>query len=401
MLNFLRKTFIKDYQNIADKQVRTKHGLLAAFVGAVTNLLLFAFKLAIGLITASLSIISDAINNLSDMASCIINIVGFSLSNKPADKEHPFGHQRIEYIAGLIVSFVIIALAVIMGYTAIMKIVNKDNSTDYSNWWIFIILGVSILLKLWQGFFYKKMAKLINSLSLKASSRDSFNDVITTTVVLIAALIQFFLSKYVPSTVPYLYLIDSIMTICVALFIIYSGIKLVIEIANPLIGCTPDPEFVKSIIKDIVSYKGVLGTHDLVVHSYGPTTIFMTIHVEVDSKTDVMESHELIDLIENDISKKYNIVLTIHMDPIVLHSKEIDHIRGHITEYLATMPKEKISYHDLRVVEGKKRTNVLFDLVLPYDSKLKENELEEGIIKHFKEVEPKYTLIVKIDRLYL
>lgn len=396
MTNLLRKLFIKNYDDVSNPRVRQKHGFLASFVGIFTNLLLFAFKLIIGSMIFSMSIISDAINNLTDMASCIVNLVGFKLAGKPADKEHPFGHERIEYLAGLIISFVIIAIAIVLGYTSVMKIVNHE-VTNYDdnarNIATFIILGAAILMKLWQGLFYKKMGNIINSVSLKASSTDSINDVISTSAVLVATIIEFILRA---NNVQ----IDGWMGCAVALFIIIMGVKSAIETSNPLIGISPDAELVKKINEDILSYPGVLGVHDELVHSYGPTKLFMTIHVEVDKNVDVMVSHDLIDNIESEISNKYNILLTIHMDPIDCTSKKVLELKEFTGEILSQY-EGKITFHDFRIVKGPTHTNVLFDIVIPYDLKIDEKDVISNIREAYKQRKSKYFVIVKVDRKYV
>lgn len=396
MTNLLRKLFIKNFNNVEDPKVRQKHGFLSSFVGIFTNFLLFAFKLVIGLLIFSMSIISDAINNLTDMASCIVNLVGFKLAGKPADKEHPFGHERIEYIAGLIISFIIIAIACVLGYTSVMKIVNNE-ITKYDNPTTtiatFVILVVAILAKLWQGLFYKKMGKAINSVSLKASSQDSINDVISTSAVLVATIIEYLLrDKGIQ--------IDGWMGIVVAVFIIIMGIKTAIETSNPLIGITPDTELVKKVKEDILAYPGVIGLHDIMCHSYGPTKIFMTIHVEVDYKVDVMVSHDLIDNIESEISNKYNILLTIHMDPIVTDSPKVNELKE-FTKDLLSKYEGKITFHDFRIVKGPTHTNVLFDIVVPYDLEVEDKDIINYLRSEYEKRQSKYFIIVKVDREYV
>lgn len=387
MTNLLRRLFIKDYKNVSDPEVRKKHGYLASCVGLTTNLILVVFKILIGVITASVSIIADGINNLSDMASSIINFLGFKLANKPADKKHPFGHERIEYITGLIISFIIIAIAVVLGYTSIQKIVNHESANP--NMYTFIILGASIIIKLWQGLFYRKIGKTINSLSIKANSLDSLSDAISTTVVLIGAIIEYCCHIN----------IDGYMGLAVSLFIIVMGIKLVIETSNPLIGVSPDNELVKTIVNDISSYEGVLGTHDMMCHCYGPTKIFMTIHVEVDAKVSALTSHELIDFIETDISKKHNVILTIHMDPIETESEEINKLRDFISNILNIYNKD-YTYHDLRIVSGEKQINVLFDVVVPFNDNSNKESIHRYLNDEFKKLDEKYHLVIKIENQY-
>lgn len=395
MTNLLRKLFIKDFNNTNDPTVRKKHGILAAIVGAISNLLLFGFKVLIGILVRSMTIITDAINNLTDMSSCIVNLIGFRMSSKPADKDHPFGHERIEYIAGLIISFIIIVLAVLLGYTSVIRIINKDY-TMYTNKTFIIaivILSVAILAKLWQGLFYKKISKLINSVSLKASAQDSINDVISTSVVLIATILEFVLAQYNVH-------LDAYFSIAVALFIIYSGIKLVIETANPLIGISPDNELIKNAVSDILSYPGALGVHDIVCHSYGPTKIFMTLHIEVDQDVNVNVSHDLIDVIENQVGQKYNMLLTIHMDPIDTKSPIVIELKEKTRQILCGLDK-RLTFHDFRIVRGETHTNIMFDVVVPFDLKLTNDEIYNYIDREFKKINPYYFLVLKVDYDYV
>ena len=395
MTNLLRKLFIKDFNNTNDPTVRKKHGILAAIVGAISNLLLFEFKVLIGILVRSMTIITDAINNLTDMSSCIVNLIGFRMSSKPADKDHPFGHERIEYIAGLIISFIIIVLAVLLGYTSVIRIINKDY-TMYTNKTFIIaivILSVAILAKLWQGLFYRKISKLINSVSLKASAQDSINDVISTSVVLIATILEFVLAQYNVH-------LDAYFSIAVALFIIYSGVKLVIETANPLIGISPDNELIKNAVSDILSYPGALGVHDIVCHSYGPTKVFMTLHVEVDQDVNVNVSHDLIDVIENQVGQKYNMLLTIHMDPIDTKSPIVIELKEKTRQILCGLDK-RLTFHDFRIVRGETHTNIMFDVVVPFDLKLTNDEIYNYIDREFKKINPYYFLVLKVDYDYV
>ena len=389
MITFLRKLFIKNYQNVTDKDVRTKHGYLASIIGIISNLLLFTIKLLIGILSFSMSIISDAINNLTDMASSFVNLFGFKLSGKPADKEHPYGHERIEYIAGLIISFIILIIAGILGYNSIIKII-EGGETDFSIL-TFIILGISILLKLLQGYCYHGIGKAISSVSLKAAFQDSIGDVISTSAVLIAAIVEFIF----PSVK-----LDGFMGVAVSIFIVIMGIKMIIETSDPLIGTTPDKEFVDTIIKDILLYNGVLGVHDVMSHCYGPTKIFLSVHVEVDAKVDVLTSHDLIDNIENEIGQKHNVFLVIHMDPIITDSEEVNYLKEQARNIL--YKKDTcLTFHDFRVVFGVTHTNVLFDVVLPYESKIKEEDLIIYIKNEFKNLDEKYNTVIKVDKEFI
>ena len=391
MITLLRKIFIKDYNNLSSPVVREKHGLLASFGGIFINLLLFAFKLLVGILSFSISIISDAINNLTDMFSCIVNLIGFKIASKPADKDHPYGHERVEYITGMIVSFIIIAVAIILGYSSITKIINQEKDTAFTIT-TFVILGVAVVGKVLLGLYYYRIGKLINSLSLKATMQDSINDAICTTVVLITSIICYFL--------PDLWFLDPAISIAVALFILYSGIKMVKETSNPLIGITPDHQLVQDIVKDIKQHDCVIGIHDLVFHSYGPTKMFMTVHVEVDGYTDMILAHDEIDNIEKDINDKFGVLLTVHMDPIDTKNEEIPFIKNHLDKWIKEV-SDKISYHDLRIVYGPTHTNVLFDIVVSYEEKKPLDQIKTELSERVMSLDKKYRVVITVDRNYL
>lgn len=391
MIKLLRKIFIKNYNDVNDPKVREKHGILASIGGIVINLLLFGFKVFIGVISLSMSIISDAINNLTDLFSCFVNLFGFKIASKPADKEHPYGHERVEYIAGMIVSFVIIAVGIVLGYTSIMKLINHEAAPTYDIY-AFIILVGAILFKVLLGLFYYGLGKAINSETLKASMKDSFNDVICTTGVLICAIITYFIDG--------LWWLDPSVSLLISLFIIYSGINSVKETASPLIGLSPDSEFVQDVIHDILSYEGVLGIHDLVCHSYGHTNIFMTIHVEIDGYANMIEMHDLIDNIENEMSNKYGIHLTIHMDPVDTKNKDLPKLKVAISNIVKEYD-ERLTIHDLRVVSGPTHTNILFDILMPHGKKINEADLIAFASKKIKELDSSYNVVIKIDYSFI
>ena len=391
MVTFLRKLFIKNYQNVEDEKVREKHGVLASITGIVINTILFVIKLLIGIFTASISIISDALNNMTDFGSSIVSLLGFKLAGKDADKEHPYGHQRIEYITGMITSFIIILVAGLLIYNSILTLVNQDSSTSYSIW-AFVILGISILLKLVLGFIYSGLGKAINSVALKANRQDSFNDAISTSIVLIASIIQYFFVD--------LWWLDSSVSLLVALFILYSGIKMIKETASPLIGEVPDLNLIQTIVKDIKSYDGVLDVHDVMFHSYGPTKTFMMCHVEVDGYKDMFKSHDLIDNIEKEISNKYKILLTIHMDPVDTKSEEIPKLHEIISKTLQNLDKN-LSFHDLRVVTGPTHTNVIFDVAIPIGVKENKLTITKTLRDEIYKYDSKYILVINFDDNYI
>lgn len=378
MVTLFRKLFIKDYKNIENPKVRASHGKLACFFGIFSNLILFIGKLLVGVISGSIAIIGDSFNNLSDMGSSFVTLFGMHMAQKPADKDHPYGHERFEYVSSLVVSIVIIILGIQLFAESVTGFVT--GLTDYTplNYSIFtiIVLVVSVVIKLAQGIFNKKIGKIINSLPLEATASDSFNDAIATSTILIATLVSMVFSEIKIGA--YFISLDSIMGVGVAIFIVIAGAKLIKETIDPLIGVGPDSDFVKGIVKEIEAYDGVLGTHDIICHMYGPTTCFMSVHVEVDSKKDVNESHDMIDNIERDIKQKHNIELVIHMDPIDIHSEDAKIYKGVIKEILANISSE-LSFHDFRIVKGHTHTNLIFDCVIPFEFRNKQDEIKNKV----------------------
>lgn len=312
MQKLLVKLFIKDYQNVTDSKVRGKYGSLSGIVGIISNLLLCSVKIALGLLTASVSILADGINNLTDAGSSIITLIGFKLSSAPADDDHPYGHERIEYITGMMISFIILIIGFTLGKESVVKIIEKEVANKIS----YLAIGImifSILVKFWQSIFYKKMAKAIQSEALMASSKDSLNDCISTAAVIIGILLV---------KLTHWYFVDGLVGILVAIFIMISGVKMIIDTVNPLIGNMPSAEEITLISQKIMSYPGILGIHDLVIHRYGSCTTFVTVHAEVDSQVDVVVSHDVIDNIERDFKADLNINLTIHLDPVDISNPE-------------------------------------------------------------------------------
>ena len=399
MINFLRKLFIKNYNNTNDEKVRTDHGKLAALIGIFSNFLLFLIKMIIGIISFSVSIIADSINNLSDMATSIATLVGFHIASRPADKEHPYGHERIEYITGLIVSVFIIFIGGILGFTSILKIINyKVEDIDYIVTYISIgILVFAIILKVLQCICYRSIAKIISSPALKAAAADSLNDCISTGAVLIGTVIILILS-IVKIDVPFS--IDGILGVLVSLFVIVSGIKLVKDEIDPLIGVPVSKDYVKQINEYIKSFDVVLGTHDIMCHMYGPTKCYMTIHVEVDSRGNVVEIHDKIDEIETSVKEKFNVILTIHMDPVIIGNPEIDMIKEIVDERLKQID-DKLNFHDLRLVK-KNISTVIFDIVVNFDFRFTEKELETIIEDYLhQKTSKRYVVIINYDHSFV
>ena len=387
MRTLLIKTFVKDYENTKDPAVRESYGKLAGIVGILSNLLLCILKIGIGLIFRSIAILADGINNLADASSSIITLVGFRLASKPADEDHPYGHARIEYITGLIVSLVIIFLGFQLFMSSVDKIRNPE-PLEFSILTVAVLI-LAILIKVWQALFNIKIGTLIHSATLKATGADSRNDVIATSAVLISLLVEKLTNLQ----------LDGWMGAVVALFIIYSGIQLVKETSAPLLGQAPDPELVKSIHDRTVEFKGVLGIHDLIVHDYGPGRIFASIHVEVDADGDILASHDMIDNIERVLSRDLKIHLIVHMDPIDTKDPVLRRMKEDLQKIVDEM-EDVQNFHDLRVVPGYSHTNFIFDIVISPECIKKETDLCKYIQGKVSEIDPKYCCVITVDHAY-
>ena len=384
----LAQWLVKKTANDSVKNKRQKIGYLGGIVGIVVNSILFASKLAIGMFLNSVSILADAFNNLSDLGSCLVTIIGFKIADKPADKDHPFGHGRGEYIAGLIVSFMVILVGLEFTKTSINRITNpvKIEFSLIS----FIILIISIIAKAWLGNFNKYLSKEISSGTLNANSFDSFADVITTSCVASSLVI----SKY--TDIP----IDGYIGLLVSIFVLYEGYSLIKETISPLLGEAPEPELVKSIVNAVMSYENIIGVHDLIIHSYGTGKYMATIHAEVPSSIPVMDAHEIIDKAEREISEKFDIILVIHMDPINIDDEEINKTRIKIEEILKSFPAVR-SIHDFRIVGKEPNKNILFDIVVSRDVSHDDlpslvAEIKNTVHKKY----PSYNLVIECDRDY-
>lgn len=353
MVDLLIHTFIKNYKNTADRTVRTAYGNLACVVSVVCNLLLFVGKTVVGTLAGSVSITADGMNNLSDASSNIVSLVGFKLGSRPADSEHPYGHARYEYLAGLAVSVMILVIGVELLKESFGKVLHP---TEVQFGWLTVaVLVGSILVKLWMSVLNKKIGRTIQSETLMATAADARNDVVTTTTVLVAAVLTF---------VTGFDRLDGIMGLGVAAFILYSGVQLVRDTIDPILGAAPDPELVEHIEKKALSYPGVLGVHDLMIHDYGPGNRLVSFHIEMDAKGDVMQSHDVIDTIEKDLLVQDGMIATIHYDPIITGNSHVDEIREFLQEEVAAL-EPKANMHDLRIVPGPSHTNVIFDCAVP------------------------------------
>lgn len=387
MNNLLIKFFIKTPEDIENPDVRLRYGKLAGAVGIATNLVLCVVKVIIGLISGSIAIIADGINNLSDTSSSLITLIGFRLSSQPEDEGHPYGHARIEYLAGLIVSVLIIVVGIFLMQSSINKIIHPaDIVIDYVT---LMVLGISMLAKLWQMFFNLKIGKIINSVTLIATATDSRNDVITTGVILVGVAVVRFTGIQ----------LDGWLGCFVALYIIWSGISLVRQTSSPLLGEAPDQHLIDEIVRITHSNPNVLGIHDLAVHNYGPGKIFASIHIEVDADGDLMKSHDMIDNIEFEIRRVLNIHCVAHMDPVRINDPVVCQVKEPIQRVLADLD-DVTEVHDLRVVPGHTHTNIIFDAVLAPKCKLTEPELQKIFEDAIHLVNPTYHVSVVFDRAY-
>lgn len=388
MTNFLIRKFIKNHDDVRAANVREAYGMLGSIIGIIANIILSVSKISIGSLFNSISITADGVNNLSDASSSVITLIGFKLAGKPADKDHPFGHARFEYIAGLIVAFAILLLGVELIKSSINKIINPED-VEYGIIMVLVLI-FSIIVKIWLSYFNGSLGDKISSTTMKATSMDSRNDVIATSAVLVSVIISKFTG----------FQIDGYMGVLVALFIIYSGIRILRDIMNPILGELPDPEFISSIENKILGYEGILNIHDLVVHNYGPSRYFATVHVEVDAKQDILICHDMIDNIERDFAEDFDINLVIHLDPIVTDDEEINHLK-YLTNNIVKSIDEKLSMHDFRVVKGTTHTNLIFDVVVPVDLEIKTKELVNEIEKSIQEENETYYTVITIDKNYV
>lgn len=388
MITLLTRLFIKNKDNTGDFKVRNSYGKLCSLVCLFLNVVLFVFKLLAGVFSGSVGILADAFNNLSDASSSIITLIGFRLSEKPADSDHPFGHGRYEYIAGLAVAVIICSIGIELLTTSFNKILHP-NDVSYSvlTW---IVLGTSIAVKVYMMFFNHKIGKRIDSNALLATSSDSRNDALSTTAVLISSIVCAIFG----------FRIEGYIGACVAIFVIISGLGLIKDTLNPILGTAPSKETVDAIHNKVLSYDHILGTHDLMVHDYGPGNKFASVHVEMDAKFDTIASHDIIDNIENDVFETMGIHLVIHYDPISVDDSEVSVIRTMLYEVVKEIDK-RLTIHDVRIVKGITHTNVVFDCVVPAGFSLKPNTTKELIQNKVKALHPDYICVIKIDQSYL
>ncbi|MBQ8414695.1 MAG: cation transporter [Clostridia bacterium] len=389
MTNLLTRIFIKNRDNVSDATVRKNYGTLSSIVGIIINFILAAFKILAGIHSGSVAIIADAFNNLSDSGTSVITLISFKLSSKPADKEHPYGHARLEYIASMVVSFIILLvgaeLLIDSGKTLIG--IGEVKSTEISTVTI-VILACSIFLKLWLGLFYRRIAKTIDSTVIMAAATDSFSDSFSTIAVLISSIII----KYTGWQI-----VDAIVGIGVSVPIIIAGLKILNETKDILLGEGPVDETVDAIEKIIADFPDIIGIHDLMVHNYGPNKFVASLHAEVDGKKDIYYLHDMIDNAERRISEELDIICTIHMDPIVTDDENVNELKAFLIQTMKECDLE-LPIHDFRVVIGQTHTNMIFDVVLPFDHPLTESEVNEKICNAVREKRENCYCVIVVDR---
>ena len=386
MIEFLIRRFVPDWQQVQRTDVRERYGTLAAAVGILSNIFLCIIKGLIGLFSGSIAVIADAVNNLSDAGSSVITLLAFKIAGKPADEEHPYGHARMEYISGMAVSFIIILLGLELMGSSFEKILHPEEVGVSAL--TYLVLIVSIAVKLWQGMFNRNLGKRISSEALQATAADSLNDVFSTGAVLLSTLVYQF------TAIP----IDGWVGMLVAIFITVSGVKLIMETGSPLLGQAPDPQMVRELEEKITAYDGVIGIHDLQVHNYGPGRVFATVHAEVPANRDILVSHDIIDNIEREVGHEMNLNLVIHMDPVVTDDERLNQLHAQVQLIVAGIDSN-LSMHDFRAVFGPTHTNLVFDVVVPPGFSLSDSELSRRIEQQVQTL-GSYFCVITVDHNY-
>ena len=388
MIKLLTRLFVKNSDDIKNPEVRAAYGNMSGIVGIFLNLCLFAAKLTAGIVSASISVIADAFNNLSDAGSSVVTFLGFKLASRPADKEHPFGHGRYEYVAGLGISVVILLVGIELLKSSIGKIFSPDSSTEITLVFACILVA-SVVVKLWMYFFNKILSKKINSSALKATSLDSLTDCVATTIVLIGLVVSNLTGL----------MIDGYLGAAVALFILFTGVSTFKESLSPLLGNPPDAEFVSDIKDTVMQDDMIVGIHDLIVHDYGPGRCIISLHAEIPSNEDILKAHDSIDLIEKTLERKFNCMATIHMDPIATDDEYTLNLKDRVCRALCD-DDNGFSIHDFRVVKGDTHTNIIFDLVVPHGIKQSNDEIRKTAKEKIRTIDPKLIPVMHIEKSF-
>ena len=389
MIHLLVRKFVKNYENTEDARVRTDYGILASALGIICNVLLFVGKLAVGVAVRSVSVMADAFNNLSDAASSVIGFVGVKMAGKPADREHPFGHGRIEYIAALVVAFLVLQV----GFTFFQNSIDKIRHPEDLSFELvpMLILLASVCVKLWLGYFNRVLGKKINSSVMQATAADAMGDVVTT-LATIASILFFHFTDIN---------IDGFVGLLVSLVVMWAGVGIARDTLEPLIGQPVEPETYRKITEFVECYDGILGSHDLIVHNYGPTRSLASIHAEVPNDVDIETSHEIIDRIERDAAKKLGLFLVIHMDPVAVKDERVTELKNQVSSVLKQID-DRLSLHDFRIVDGEHQINLIFDVVVPHSYMDKERDrLHMEILEKVSELDPRYQCVITMENGYV
>ena len=387
MTELLSRLFVKNHQDAQNPAVRTAYGTMVSITGIIVNLILFAAKFLVGSLFGAISIVGDAVNNLSDAGTQIISLISFRIAAKPADREHPFGHARIEYVTSMIVSFLVMLVGFELLKSSVSQIFSPERP-DSSPIAIIVLIG-SMLCKLWLGLFNRTIGKRIDSSVMRATAADSLSDVFATGAVLVATVLPMIFTdmKWNP---------DAYMGVIVAALIIVAGFRILNESKNAILGEAPSEEIVKQITDVVDNYEGALGIHDMVVHNYGPGRIIASLHIEVDGSIDVFETHDMIDTIEKELREACGIEATIHMDPIVTDDEQVNELRSKTAEAVQKI-HPSMQIHDFRFVAGATHTNLIFDVVVPFEVKMSEAEVKSAVAEKVKEIDPTYCVVLNVD----
>ena len=388
MIFHISKIFIKDYQNYKDKRVREQYGTLCSILSIICNIILVAFKITIGAFSNSVAIMADGLNNLSDVGSNLASLFGFKLANKHPDNDHPYGHGRYEYIAGLVIAFLILLVGIQSLKDSLLKIIHPEKVIF--SYLAVIILVVSILVKLWMCSFNKAVGEKIDSSTLKAAGQDSLNDVMSTSATLVALLLT------LVTDLP----VDGLIGTVVSILVVIAGIQVFKETIDPLLGLAPDKELIKDIERFILSYDKPIGIHDLMMHDYGPSRMFMTVHVEVDCHGDIMKIHEEMDEIERAIREKFGILTTIHYDPVDIHNPQVQCLKNMVLKVVKGINNE-YSIHDFRIVPGENKTNLIFDVLIPSQDEIEHQLLKKKISENIMKIDNQYNCVIEIDHSFV
>ena len=385
MVNFLIRLFIPDSQKINDPVVRGRYGILAGGMGILLNLCLFCSKFFAGFFTGSIAITADAFNNLSDAGSSVVTLAGFKMASMPADREHPFGHGRLEYLSGLAISAAILLVGLELGKSSVEKIIHPE--AVRMGILPMVILICSILVKLWMAYFNRSLGKRISSSAMMATAADSLTDAAATSAVLVGMAVGHLSGR----------LIDGYIGLLVAAFILYSGFTTARDSLSPLLGQAPDKEFVASIQQAAMAHPEILGIHDLIVHDYGPGRRIISFHAEVPSNRDILETHDVIDHLEMELRERFQCDVTVHMDPIVIDNAVINALRSQVTKVVKGIDPH-LTIHDFRMVDGPTHDNLIFDVMAPYQFRMSDTELIETVQQKIKALDPRYFAVVQIDK---